>query len=334
MINFNDKAYSQLIGSLINDVFYINASNGGKISGMRKFSEILVRKILDIGDDRTLMLGKIDQPILSKKGNPTGGAREELNLLNPLRKERLLTIIQSNLANSNDASHTKRINPYTDIELNNVINALFDLYAFLFEEYFFKYPISSDTNPIIFTNFSLIPPIIRYKTLSNLYTSGHQSIYVADRLVLSMLKSEGKEFTMNWLNKNKDSLLLNPYPDDEQKKILFNSIFKSVVNDNKDIINSITSVVEKKHISDYLIEIAQNDFDSLLINLPYSNEFELLFDKINRISDYIDDHGVMYSTFETAFKYYQNYITRESSLAVTELNQLIDFVYIGRKDHE
>ena len=46
MVDFNSLEYERMIGDLIHDIFYIESSKRGKISGIRQFSEILVRKII------------------------------------------------------------------------------------------------------------------------------------------------------------------------------------------------------------------------------------------------------------------------------------------------
>lgn len=49
MDRFDDNEYSDLIGELLHDTQYIEISNRGKMAGLRKHAEVLVRKILDIG---------------------------------------------------------------------------------------------------------------------------------------------------------------------------------------------------------------------------------------------------------------------------------------------
>ena len=58
MVDFNSLEYERMIGDLIHDTFYIERSKRGKISGIRQFSEVLVRKILNIGNNEQLTLGK------------------------------------------------------------------------------------------------------------------------------------------------------------------------------------------------------------------------------------------------------------------------------------
>ena len=59
MDRFNDSEYAILIGNLLHDTQYIEISNMGKMAGLRKHAEVMVRKILDIGSSRTLMLGQV-----------------------------------------------------------------------------------------------------------------------------------------------------------------------------------------------------------------------------------------------------------------------------------
>lgn len=60
MQNFNTSDYEKMIGELIHDTFYVDLSNRGKIKGIRQFSEVFVRKILDIGNDKKLMLASLN----------------------------------------------------------------------------------------------------------------------------------------------------------------------------------------------------------------------------------------------------------------------------------
>ena len=48
-----------LIGNLLHDTQYIEISSMGKMAGLRKHAEVMVRKILDIGSSRPLMLGQV-----------------------------------------------------------------------------------------------------------------------------------------------------------------------------------------------------------------------------------------------------------------------------------
>lgn len=59
---FSNEDYELMIGELIQDTFYVNLTNRGKIKGIRQFSEVIVRKILGIGSERKIMLGDLSKP--------------------------------------------------------------------------------------------------------------------------------------------------------------------------------------------------------------------------------------------------------------------------------
>lgn len=44
MDRFNDSEYAILIGNLLHDTQYIEISNMGKMAGLRKHAEVMVRK--------------------------------------------------------------------------------------------------------------------------------------------------------------------------------------------------------------------------------------------------------------------------------------------------
>lgn len=67
MKSFDYKAYSELIKDLIRDTTYVNNSPRSKLAGLRDFTEILVRKFLDIGDDEKIILGDITVKSKSQK---------------------------------------------------------------------------------------------------------------------------------------------------------------------------------------------------------------------------------------------------------------------------
>ena len=76
MNRFDDNEYSDLIGELLHDTQYIEISNRGKMAGLRKHAEVLVRKILDIGSDYMLMLGQVKR---NSNNSAINGAMESLD---------------------------------------------------------------------------------------------------------------------------------------------------------------------------------------------------------------------------------------------------------------
>lgn len=193
-----------MIGDLIHDTFYVELSKRGKIKGIRQFSEILVRKILNVGSDKKLMLGQVQQDF-----------KNELNLLREGRKVDLLEIIEKIRPLGNDGTHTQYTAEFSDDELNKVKDGLLDLYAYLFIDYFLKYPMDLLSPAEVMFDFSLLPPIVRYKTLKYLYEK-EPNLQIANRYCLSIIKTYDKERALKWLEKERSKLLSIPYPTDNE----------------------------------------------------------------------------------------------------------------------
>lgn len=58
MTQFNNEEYQSLVNDLIGDIFYTEISFRGKISIVRQYAEVIVKKILDIVPNEHLTLGK------------------------------------------------------------------------------------------------------------------------------------------------------------------------------------------------------------------------------------------------------------------------------------
>mgnify|MGYP000390880628 CR=1 FL=1 len=69
-MNFNNNDYINISTDLIHDIFYSNISSRGRISSIRQYSEILIRKILDINPKKQITVGDITiVKSLKKKSN-------------------------------------------------------------------------------------------------------------------------------------------------------------------------------------------------------------------------------------------------------------------------
>lgn len=292
MVDFNSSEYEQMIGDLIHDTFYVELSKRGKIKGIRQFSEILVRKILNVGSDKKLMLGQIQQDFKS-----------ELNLLREGRKDDLLEIIEKIRPLGNDGTHTQHTAEFSDDELNKVKDGLLDLYAYLFIDYFLKYPMDLLSPAEVMFDFSLLPPIVRYKTLKYLYEK-EPNLQIANRYCLSIIKTYDKERALKWLEKEKSKLLSIPYPTD----------------------NEIQEYICKRGIKD--------DSGNIIINLAlpnYNNVYSLLMDKLKDPRTSANESGKMYSEFEKAKTYYLSNRSDTEGEEINRLRDLMDFVYLGRE---
>lgn len=306
MINFDSNEYERMIGDLINDTFYVNNSRTGKIKGIRQFSEILVRKILNLGSDRKLLLGCLKKPAFSKKGFGTGGAKEELDNLSSKRKSELLSIIEKIRVLGNEGTHTQHVEEFTEKELLQVIDGLFDLYAYLFIDYFLEFPMTLLSPPEVLHDFSLLPPIIRYKTLNYLYNE-NPNLQIANKLCLSIIKTYNKDEAYKWLVQERERLQSLEYPDEKE-------IMEYII----------TSGVEIEP-GQYLVTL----------QLPnYTNAYDLIIDKVNDPRTSINESGKMYSNFEEAkCQYLKNRSVRFNE-KINKLHSIMDFVYIGRREEE
>ncbi|MDW5565552.1 hypothetical protein [Streptococcus mutans] len=292
MVDFNSSEYEQMIGDLIHDTFYVELSKRGKIKGIRQFSEILVRKILNVGSDKKLMLGQVQQDF-----------KNELNLLREGRKDDLLEIIEKIRPLGNDGTHTQHTAEFSDDELNKVKDGLLDLYAYLFIDYFLKYPMDLLSPAEVMFDFSLLPPIVRYKTLKYLYEK-EPNLQIANRYCLSIIKTYDKERALKWLKKEKSKLLSIPYPTD----------------------NEIQEYICKRGIKD--------DSGNIIINLAlpnYNNVYSLLMDKLKDPRTSANESGKMYSEFEKAKTYYLSNRSDTEGEEINRLRDLMDFVYLGRE---
>lgn len=288
MQNFNE-VNKILITDIINDTFYVQgSSNRGKISRIRQFSEIIIRKILNLSSKEKVTLGdfKIKKQLIQKSNNN----EVLINALNNIQKF------------GNECTHTQMTQHVTEADYESVKDSLLDLYAFLFIDYFSKYPF--DTKQLIADGFSVLPPIIRYKTLKYLYEKFPNNAVIIDKFSLSILKTFDKKEAINWLNANKNNLL------------------------NVSILTEIGKQKIKEQFGDE--ELAQAFFKSI-----DNNMYDVCYEKIEIVGDQIKDNGHLYKTFEEASNFLEGFKNRsENSEAEIEFFSLMDFVYLGRKIEE
>lgn len=281
MSNFIAHDYENIVADIVNDTFYIESSNRGKIATIRQYSEVFVRQILGAEPKDKFMLG-----------NTKNELKERSQFVS-----HAVCVIQSY---GNDATHTQHLQRFEDDDLETVVDALFDLIAYLFIVFFKKYPINYDTDPALLHDFSLLPPIIRYKTLNQLFQSEPENINIIDRLALSIVKTYGQEDAFDWLESNRTSFEALPYPDEEQINILIEQIG---------------------------LEKAQ----AIPMCCDFKNVYELCEDKIRRVGNVINKRGALYTKFEQAKKYYEEYHSEGTSDETQKLHSIIDLVYLGRK---
>lgn len=193
MTKFNNEAYEALVNDLINDAFYLEgASRRGTIAKIRQYTEVIVRRILELPKKTKVTLG--DERIISRIG-------EKNNLL-------LLNSIKAINKMGSKCTHTQLTREITEEDVKTVIDSLFNLYAYLLIGYFEKYKFG--TNLEVVRQFSILPPIIRHITLEYLYSKYPENLMVIDKLSLALLKALNKEAAIKWIEERKEKLILTP----------------------------------------------------------------------------------------------------------------------------
>lgn len=302
MDNFNDDEYAILIGNLLHDTRYIEISNMGKMAGLRKHAEVMVRKILNIGSSSRLMLGQI------KKRSDNFVVRNRMESLGDELSDRLISVIGRINPLGRAGTHTQHTDDFSDEEIMGVEDAILDLYALIFIKYFLDIQVSIYSEPRILHVFSLLPPVIRYKTWSFLYERDKNNIQVVDKLCLSIIKYHDKPTAYKWLEDNREEIEKIPYP---------------------------TKSEVEKYDRIHVIETSPGHYEAYvpLDFERYSNIYDLLYSKISANETSINESGKMYKSFEEAKGFYNKYksIEKNASEELERLYHLMDFVYLGRK---
>jgi len=108
----------------------------GKLAGLRKHAEVMVRKILDIGSNKQLMLGQI------KKHSRNPAVNRGMENLGDNLSTRLIEIVSRINPLGRDGIHTQHTEEFSNEEVEGVEDALLDLYALIFIRYFRDYQLS------------------------------------------------------------------------------------------------------------------------------------------------------------------------------------------------
>ena len=182
--NFDNRAYSELVVELLNDAIYLkDRSKRGVISTVRQYAEVVVRRILDLDSNAHVTLGKAEV-VSGLKAKSNGN-------------ELLVGAVENIRLVGNKCTHTQELGPITEEDIGSVFDSLFDLYAYLFVDFFTKYRFGE--NGAIISSFSILPPIIRYKALMSLYEVDGNNISIIYKYSLCILKAFGLDEAKAWL---------------------------------------------------------------------------------------------------------------------------------------
>lgn len=190
MNNFNNNEYQCLTNDLIGDIFYTDTSYRGKISTIRQYTEIIIRKMLDVEPGEKLTLG-------------------QSNIHNRIKSlpnhEFIESALETIRGKGNLSTHTQYLESLTSEDFEIIVDSLFDMLSLLLINYFEKYEFGSRND--VLHSFSLLPPIIRYKVLDFLHKKYSSNISIIDKLVLAIMKAFSVEEATKWVEKEKNILI-------------------------------------------------------------------------------------------------------------------------------
>jgi len=281
---FTNKDYEALANDIIKDSFYADNSYGGKIQAERRCAELIIRKVLKLDSNVKVTLGN------HQVVNQISSLPHHLFFENAIK-------VLKPFGDTN--SHTGEVTPPIEEDYEKVTNGLFDMFAYLPIRFFDKYKFGSNSN--IVRAFSLLPPVIRYKSLNYLYSIDSQNVCVIDKLSLAILKTKGFDETMAWLNSHKNEF--------ESLKTFSDEAYDDVAAKNGE------------------------DIARIIANIAPDNLYACCVDRIEKVNDLLDSNGHSYQTFEEALPYYLQYKSTldDSKADEKEFIDMMDFLYLGRK---
>ncbi len=288
--------YEILISDLIFDIYYSELSISSRLVLLRKMTELITRRFLNLGMGEKMELGDITSP----EKNPKYKTTERLNNVDKLLRKDFESTVNKLREIGNKYSHTQNHKISNLEEWIEAENLIWDLFSYLFVQYFLKYNLSLKSDKNVLSMFSQLPTDIRFRTLQKLFEiKGYDNIQLIDKYLLAMVKSKGWEEAYFWLISHRKEIQSMSYPSENE-------------------------------IIEYI-----DDFDEDELSLPlrkFQNVFGLLSSvlrnpKVKSVS------GGIYDTFEEAVKYFYEE-NLETYLSATreqiEFRELLYFCFIGR----
>lgn len=293
---FENSDYEILISDLIFDIYYSELNISSRLVLLRKMTELITRRFLNLGMGEKMELGDITSP----EKNPKYKTTERLNNVDKLLRKDFESTVNKLREIGNKYSHTQNHKISNLEEWIEAENLIWDLFSYLFVQYFLKYNLSLKSDKNVLSMFSQLPTDIRFRTLQKLFEiKGYDNIQLIDKYLLAMVKSKGWEEAYFWLISHRKEIQSMGYPSENE-----------------------------------IIEYT-DDFDEDELSLPlrkFQNVFGLLSSvlrnpKVKSVS------GGIYDTFEEAVKYFYEE-NLETYLSATreqiEFRELLYFCFIGR----
>ncbi len=197
MSNFRNEDYKEILNDCIHDIFYVDTSFRGKIAQIRLLSEIIIRKLIDYEPDKQLTIG--NHGVLATV--------EALDSKNGPYYKQCIEAIKNDTDlyhAANSCSHSKVREKITKNDYEVIHDHFLSLLSCVFIQYFTKYRFGSNSTVMLI--FSLLPPVLRIKVLTRLYENDKTNVDIIDRLVLAIMKEQGKDKAQDWVDNRKEHL--------------------------------------------------------------------------------------------------------------------------------
>lgn len=295
---FENQDYGVVIIELVRDIYYSGVSTSSKLVLIRKFTELISRKILNLGEGAKMTLGETAHPD-SKKFPRT---YKLWNKLDASFRDDFSKTVQEITELCNLYAHTQVSKPASNEEYLRAEELVSELFSLLFVKYFTKFKITVLSDLNVLAAFSHLPPVIRYKTLEKLMGEkaiSESNVRILDKFMLAKVKYQSLGEAFIWLLKNREEMIDVSYPTFEE-------------------------------IEDFIG--LHNDECSLAL-WEYNNAFDLLLDKLLDPQILVNESGQLYDDFKRAVVYFNDF---DCELYLTgteereEFKDLIEFAFLGR----
>ncbi len=197
----NVDAYLEFRNECINKPANINTTYNDKVDFVANASELILRKIIiPYPTDQTT-----EQDFVNR-------AYSFPHNLKNFIKSCVVDIVDMIYADIDcRKSGTKDPDPIKKYRYS--IESIQELYACLFMQYFGMFSFGSNMD--IANRFSLLPPIIRCRTLKYLYAANPNNIVIIDKFGLSLTKAYSAKATEKWITENAEHLRSLPAASEE-----------------------------------------------------------------------------------------------------------------------
>ena len=129
---FENSDYEILISDLIFDIYYSELNISSRLVLLRKMTELITRRFLNLGLGEKMELGDITSP----EKNPKYKTTERLNNVDKLLRKDFESTVNKLREIGNKYSHTQNHKISNLEEWVEAENLIWDLFSYLFVQYF------------------------------------------------------------------------------------------------------------------------------------------------------------------------------------------------------